>query len=204
MERSQLCRRSHRFCIGTSGSYRSSAWKEQQIVGTRLVHLIEKHSEELAIGLTDKLRLSERTSDFRKIPAAELQNTAAGLYHNLGEWLLKKTEKDIEAHFVSIAKRRAADGIGLQQLVWALILSRNHLYRFLLGSAFADSIFELYSELELQQLVSQFFERAIYYSAAGYEEARERDRAKATATSAGQIRHAGRLRKVISRVVISR
>lgn len=173
-------------------------------MGTRLVHLIEKHSEELAIGLTDKLRLSERTSDFRKIPAAELQNTAAGLYHNLGEWLLKKTEKDIEAHFVSIAKRRAADGIGLQQLVWALILSRNHLYRFLLGSAFADSIFELYSELELQQLVSQFFERAIYYSAAGYEEARERDRAKATATSAGQIRHAGRLRKVISRVVISR
>jgi hypothetical protein len=177
---------------------------EQQIMGPRLVHLIEKHSEELAVGLTGKLRLSDRTSDFRKIPPAELQNTAAALYHNLGEWLLKKTENDIEAHFVSLAKRRAADGIGLQQFVWALILSRNHLYRFLLGSAFADSIFELYSELELQQLLTQFFERAIYYSVVGYQETRERDRGKATVTSGRQGRGASRLQKVFSRVVTSR
>jgi hypothetical protein len=40
--------------------------------------------------------------------------------------------------------------------------------------AFADSIFELYNELELQQLLNQFFERATYYSVAAYEEARER------------------------------
>jgi hypothetical protein len=171
------------------------------IVGSRLVHLIEKHSAELAVGLTAKLRVSDRTSDFRKIPAEELQNTTAALYQNLGEWLLKKAEKDIEAHFVSLARRRAADGIRLQQFVWALVLSRNHLYRFLLGTAFADSIFELYSELELQQLLTQFFERAIYYSVVGYGEA-ERDRAKATLTSAPQIRHTGRLRKVLSRVVV--
>lgn len=172
----------------------------QQIVGPRLVRLIEKHSEELANGLTAKLRVSDRTSDFRKIPAEELQTTTSALYHNLGEWLLKKTEKDIEAHFVSIARRRAADGIGLQQFVWALILSRNHLYRFLLGRAFADSIFELYSELELQQLLNQFFERAIYYSVAGFEETKERDRAKAALTSARQIRRASRLGRILRRL----
>ena len=142
--------------------------------GSRLVRLIENHSEELAIGLTAKLRQSERTLDFRKVPAEELQETTAALYRNLGEWLLNKTEDDIEKHFTSIAKRRAADGIRLQQFVWALTISRNHLYRFLLGHAFADSIFELYSELELQQLLNQFFERATYYGVAAYEEARER------------------------------
>src|SRR5215469_609085 len=142
--------------------------------GSRLVGLIERHAEELAIGLTAKLRQSERAADFRKIPAEELQRTTAALYRNLGEWLLSKTEEDIEKHFVSIAERRAADGIRLQQFVWALIISRNHLYRFLLGHAFADSIFELYNELELQQLLNQFFERATYYGVAAYEEARER------------------------------
>ena len=141
---------------------------------SRLVRLIEGHSEELAIGLTAKLRQSERTTDFRKIPAEELQKTTAALYHNLGEWVLNKTEQDIEKHFVSIAERRAAEGIGLQQFVWALIISRNHLYRFLLGHAFADSIFELYNELELQQLLNQFFERAIYYGVGAYEATRER------------------------------
>ena len=167
-------------------------------MGSRLVRLIEKHSDDLATGLTAKLRLADRTSDFRKIPAEELQNTTAALYHNLGEWLLKKTEKDVEEHFISIAKRRAADGISLRQFVWALVLSRNHLYRFLLGTAFADSIFELYNELELQQLLNQFFERAIYYSVVGYEEMRERDRIKTVATSTRQIRHTGRLRKMLS------
>jgi hypothetical protein len=92
--------------------------------GSRLVRLIERHSEELAIGLTAKLRQSERTVDFRKIPAEELQKTTSALYRNLGEWLLNKTEQDIEKHFVSIAERRAADGIRLQQFVWALIISR--------------------------------------------------------------------------------
>jgi len=33
---------------------------------------------------------------------------------------------------------------------------------------------ENYNELELQQLLNQFFERATYYSVAAYEEARER------------------------------
>jgi hypothetical protein len=70
------------------------------------------------------------------------------------------------------------------------------LYQFLLSQAFADSIFDLYSELELQQLLNQFFERATYYGVWGYEE--ERERAKATASR--QVQHKGRLRKVLSRV----
>jgi hypothetical protein len=168
------------------------------MVGSRLVHLIEKHAEELALGLTAKLRQSELTSDFREIPAEELEKTTAELYRHLGEWLLKKTEKDIEQHFVSIAQHRAEEGIRLPQFVWAIVISRNHLYQFLLGHAFADSIFELYSELELQQLLNQFFERATYYGVVAYERARER--AKATAAPARQIRSEGHLRKVLSRV----
>lgn len=166
------------------------------MLGSRLVHLIEKHAEELAIGLTAKLRESDLTSDFRKIPAEELQKTAAELYRNLGEWLLRKTDKDIEQHFVSIAQHRAAGGVRLPQFVWAVIISRNLLYQFLLGHAFADSIFELYSELELQQLLNQFFERATYYGVVGYEQGR--DRAKANVAPARRIHYASRLRKVLS------
>jgi hypothetical protein len=157
------------------------------MLGSRLVHLIERHSEELAAGLTAKLLQSERTNDFRRIPSDELRRTTARLYQNLGEWLLKKTEKDVEEHFFSLAERRAAEGIGLSQFVWALIISRNHLHQFLLGHAFADSIFELYSELELQQLLNQFFERAMYYGVAGYEAARKRDQLKASGARARRI-----------------
>jgi hypothetical protein len=170
------------------------------MVGSRLVHLIERHAEELATELTGKLRQSELTTDFRKIPAEELQRTTAELYHNLGEWLVRKTDEDVRHHFVSIAQHREAEGVKLQQFVWAVVMSRNHLYRFLVGQAFADSIFELYGELELQELLNQFFERAIYYGVVGYEEAREQDLARVTAASSREIRHSGRLRRVLSRV----
>ena len=87
------------------------------MIGTRLVHLIERHADDLATGLTAKLRQSELTSDFREIPSEELRKATAELYRNLGEWLLKKTEKDSEQHFVSVAQCRAGQGIRLPQFV---------------------------------------------------------------------------------------
>jgi hypothetical protein len=170
------------------------------MLGSRLMRLIERHAEELAIGLTVKLGRSELTSDFREIPAEEVQQTTTELYRNLGEWLLNKTEKDVERHFVSIAQQRAADGVRLPQFVWAVIMSRNHLYQFLMGHAFVDNIVELYSELELQQLLNQFFERAIYYGVVGYEDARTGERVKVTTTPARQVRRVSGLGKVSSRV----
>ena len=166
------------------------------MIGTRFVHLIEKHADDLAVGLTAKLKQSELTSDFRSIPSEELQKTTAELYSNLGNWLLKKTENDVEQHFVAIARHRAAAGVRLPQFVWAIVCTRNHLHQFLLGHAFADSIFELYSELELQQLLNQFFEHAIYYGVTAYEQAREQ--VEANTASARQIRRPSRLRKVFS------
>ena len=143
------------------------------MLGTKMVRLIERHSAALSEGLAAQIRTSERTSDFRKIPAEDLQLAASELYRNLGEWLLQKTESDIANRFRAIAARRAGEGIRLHQFVWALMLTRDHLWHFLRREAFADSLLELYGELELNQLLNQFFDRAVYYAVAGYEEAEE-------------------------------
>ena len=140
------------------------------MLGIRLVRLIEEHSAELAQGLTAQIRQSERTSDFRGIPAEDLRLAAAEVYRNLGEWLLQKTEDDIGARFREVGARRAAEGIRLHQLVWALLLSREHLWRFLRHQGFADNIVALYGEMELQRLLSRFFDQAIYYAVLGYQE----------------------------------
>jgi hypothetical protein len=147
------------------------------MVGTRLVRLIESHSQELAAGLTEKLRQSERTRDFRKIPPEQLRRTIEEVYRNLGEWLLKKTEKDIEERFRALAARRANEGIALHEFVWALVVGRNYLWKFLREEALADSILGLYDELEMQQLLNQFFDRAVYHSVLGYNDSKERESA---------------------------
>ena len=141
------------------------------MLGMKLVRLIEAHSEALSRGLMEQIRKSERTSDFRKIPPKELRLAAAEVYRNLGEWLLQKTESDIAIRFRAIAARRVAEGIGLHQVVWALMLTRDHLLHFLRREAFADNVVALHGELELQQMLNQFFDRAVYYAILGYQEA---------------------------------
>lgn len=141
------------------------------MLGMKLVRLIERHSETLSRGLVAEIRNSERTSDFRKLPPEELERAAAELYHNLGEWLLQKTERDIAGRFKAIGGRRAAEGIRLHQFLWALMLTRDHLWYFLRREAFADTIVELHGELELNNVLNQFFDRAVYYAVVGYEEA---------------------------------
>jgi len=141
------------------------------MLAIRLVRLIEAHSEALSRGLTDLILKSERTSDFRKVRPEELRLAATEVYRNLGEWLLQKTESDIANRFREVSARRAAEGISLHQFVWALMLSREHLWHFLRHQAFADNIVALYGELELQGLLNQFFDRSIYYAVLGYKEA---------------------------------
>jgi hypothetical protein len=150
------------------------------MVALKLVRLIEKHSGELIRELTEQIQTSKRTSDFQKIPAAELELAAAEVYRHLGEWLSQKTEDDIESRFGAIAARRAAEGIGLHQFVWALIISRDHLWHFLQREAFACSVVELYGELELHQVLNQFFDSAVYYGILAYDKAKQDKAAQGT------------------------
>ena len=161
------------------------------MLGMKLVRLIEAHAEALASGLTEQIRTSERTSEFRRIPRHELQLAATEVYRNLGEWLLQKTESDIAARFRQVAAVRAAQGISLHQFVWALMLSREYLWRFLRHESFADNIVAMHGEMELQRLLNQFFDRALYHAVLGYEQAApcgpkgELERARDLAVSIG-------------------
>jgi len=138
------------------------------MLGSRLVGLIERNSDELAKGLATKLCSSSRTEDFRKIPPDELAKGAHEIYSNLSDWLLTKTESDIEVRYTAIGGKRAAQDVALSQLVWAILMSKEHLWAFLQREGFVTGPVELFGELELLQLLDQFFDRAMYYAVVGY------------------------------------
>lgn len=140
------------------------------ILGWRLVRLIEAHSDQLARSLMARIETSEHCRHFlEKVPREELKQRTYEIYHHLGEWLLKKTEHDIERRYLTIGERRASQGITLSQLVAALMASKEHLWAYVAEEALADRPFELFQERELFHLVGQFFDRAAYFAAIGYE-----------------------------------
>jgi hypothetical protein len=141
------------------------------MLGTRYSHLIERHSEELAEGLVKKLQTSERTEAYRAVPKDELKRNLQDVYEHLGDWLSNKTEVELQERYSRVATRRAGQGFPLAQIVWALILSKEHLWMFLEREAFADTAVQLVSELSFILTLEQFFDRAIYFTTAAYTDA---------------------------------
>jgi hypothetical protein len=140
------------------------------MLGLRLVRLIEKHSAEIADGLMTKLRTSERTLAYRNLHEDELRVALVSLYAHLEEWLLTKTESDVEKYFRGIGSRRATEGIPSSQVAWALMMSKGQLWAFVYREAAADQALELYGELEFLETLDRFFDRGVYYALVGYEQ----------------------------------
>lgn len=147
------------------------------MLATRLVRLIEAHSDQLAGSLTDKIRTSQRTLDYLKITPEELKQQAYEIYGHLGDWIMSKTESDIELHYTRIGQHRAEQGIRYSDFVWALIITKENLFHYLQTQTVSERAIELLGELELLQVVDQFFDRALYYAMIGYERANRAKRA---------------------------
>ena len=139
----------------------------------RLIHLIETHSSTLAQTLLHKIQKSEMTRAYTHVPIDELQHRVSEIYLHLGEWLTSKSDGDIDKHYNHIGMRRAEQGVPLSQLVWAIVLTKDTLWDFILNDAAPDRPVELFGRQELLRLLDHFFDRAIHAAAVGHEWANE-------------------------------
>jgi hypothetical protein len=140
----------------------------------RLVRLIEKNADKLAGELSEKVWNSPRCSDLRKVPPDELRARTREIYQNLNNWLMDMTELEIEMRYTDLGVRRAGQGVAFSHFLWAITATREHMVAFVQREGFSDGPMELQGELELMHILSQFFDRALYYAAVGYERERTR------------------------------
>ena len=137
----------------------------------RMVRLIEKHSQELVLSLQQKLEQSDRCPSYGAVPREELAKAVGEFYHHFGEWLLGKTEGDIRRRFEKIGARRAEQQVPVCELIWCIALVKENLWEYLRGGSEEDNATEVFSELEVLQLLEQFFDHAMYFAALGHERA---------------------------------
>jgi hypothetical protein len=142
------------------------------MIALRLIRFIEAHSEEIARQLTKKIQSSPRSSQMKKVSEPELVGGLQELLQHLSEWLLTKTESDVEVRYREIAARRARQAVPLSDFCWSLVMTKECLWEYLQKQGFLPSPIELYGEMELLSLLNQFFDRALCYTAEGYEQAR--------------------------------
>jgi hypothetical protein len=118
------------------------------------------------------LQRHSRLSEYHRLPILELHNRAYDVYHNLGKWVARGAEHEVEATYSDLGRRRYNEGIPLSQVILAMLLTKNHLFDYVRTSGLSDTALDLYQELELVQVVNQFFDKAIYHTAQAFEQAR--------------------------------
>lgn len=130
--------------------------------------MVEDHAEQITHALLSDLQSNARTPTYNGLSRDELQRRVMEVYRNLGHWLAHESDSVIEKAYTELGKIRFADDVPLSEVVYALILTKSHLRDYIRTSALLDSAVELYQEKELQELITQFFDKAIYYTVQAY------------------------------------
>lgn len=146
------------------------------MLSARLVRMIEDHAEQLTHGLIHDLHSNARTPSYHHLSREDLHGRVYNVYRNLGHWLGRKTDEGLEAAYEELGEKRAAEGVPLHEVIYALILTKYHLRDYIGSAGLVDSAVELYQEQELHRLVGHFFDLAMFYTAKGYERASARGR----------------------------
>ncbi len=142
------------------------------MISERLVRLIENDADILTKNWLHDVRQNPTTPTYQGFPEEKLYQRANFIYSQLGHWISRKTGKgEVRAYYTKLGAERLNEGFALYEVVSAIILLKRHLWLHVLSDGQLSTAFELYQSLELNNRVVLFFDRAVYYTIIGYEDA---------------------------------
>jgi len=97
------------------------------LLAHRLMRLIETHAEALAETLEARVASSERCATYSRVSSEEVKKLGSVVYGHLGQWLVTKTEEDIERACTMVGTRRAEQGVPASQLLWCIVMMKETL-----------------------------------------------------------------------------
>ncbi len=142
------------------------------MIYSRLIKLIEDNAGELTNRVCKDLLTREETKSYRTLPEDLVRDRIYDVYSRLDSWLNKKKHTgEVQKYYSDLGKRRFGEGIPLHEVVMALMIIKRYLWLYVRENQFFDSTYECYQALEMNNKVVLFFDRAIYFTIIGYEEA---------------------------------
>jgi hypothetical protein len=141
-----------------------------EFLSEKLVKLIENHAEELTNNWLHDVQKNFSTPTYHIFDADKLYQRAFLVYSQLGKWISRETAKEeIATHYTAMGKQRRQEGFMLSEVIQALIITRRHVWLKVLSEGILDTALEMHKAMELNNRIVLFFDRAIYFTALGYE-----------------------------------
>lgn len=137
----------------------------------KLMNLIEDHSELLSQKWLKEMLNNPATSGYKNISAELLHKRVMENYKLLDMWLEKSEAAftNVAEHYMRLGRERASEGLKESEVIYALIVLRTIIWKHLMNQGIVTSTIEVQHALEFYQLLNNFFDKATYYVALGYE-----------------------------------
>ncbi|MGH7549534.1 MAG: hypothetical protein ACREMD_14585 [Gemmatimonadota bacterium] len=137
----------------------------------RLANYIAGHAKEWVKEWLEKVRRDPVTAAYASYgDTDELLRDTEALYHYLATWLRHGDwDPRIDPHYRRIGRDRRREGFPLGQVIAAILIAKRTLWDRIVE----DKQLSVALELEVTRAISRFYDRAIYNTVLGHEEAAE-------------------------------
>jgi len=130
---------------------------------------VRDYGEEIANMWLEALRVSPQTPSYGVVSDEELVTASEFALTQVEEYFTgKPTEADIGQFFHKLGATRAAQGLPLPELVSAILLLKREIWMTARTHGVWESAMDLQRAVDLNRELGRFFDRAVYYAAAGY------------------------------------
>lgn len=138
----------------------------------RLVQVMKDKSIFMSEGLVGRIRASSKCNTLLfRVPESEQEEYAHAIYRDLIQWLEDETESRLEERYVALGRRRACQGVPINQLFWAVTVANEYLWDYMQQECLHEDPVEFWGGVMLLRSLARFFDRIVYFALIGYEQA---------------------------------
>ena len=138
----------------------------------KLVQHMKSNADRISVNVVKKIRASQRCGDLvSKLAQEEQERSVGDIYGDLTAWLATESDSSIERRYVVLGLLRAQQGVPFSDLFWAVCIAHEYLWEYIQQECLLDEPVEFWGGVNLLSSMTQFFDRVLYFTLHGYEQA---------------------------------
>lgn len=137
----------------------------------KYIRLVEDHAEQLTKKWSTEVRNNPSTPGYKNIPQHQLDERVYDVFKRLGAYLMEDEPdfKKTAEHFIKLGRERAGEGMKVSEVIYALILERVVIWNFIVEEGLISNTLDLHEALGFYMKINNFFDKAEYFIAKGFE-----------------------------------
>jgi ADP-ribose pyrophosphatase YjhB (NUDIX family) len=147
----------------------------QDMLSSALVSLVEENMVEVTRLLMEDVRANPTTTSFRACGADELFGWGFEAITRFAHWLDgNEAGADFRGFWPELGRVQQTRGCPSDEMISALTLLKKHVWAYARGKGVWERPIDVYRVLELNRRIAMFFDKALYHTARGFDEAGNR------------------------------